>query len=482
MPDRGKGQRQGRGWWKGKCECRPGYTVTITTNDGEENKTLCQAPTVVLAKFLNNKTSGYKYKNKQAQEIEDEGSTNRVVETIPNQNKYTKLANVRNNSKVTKLSTLRSEDGIKLSPSRSDRRNSRYKTSWEARELSRMKELSEKNRKSQEGNEKGETGERVESKEESHGERIDEGNTERVKTLDETAMRDNKEMSDNDQDNKNNKGDEGQETKVGDNSNASQAKDVAKETNDIIKKIKVINSSNRHSTSHSRDLGGTGRTNSKELNVEYLSSNEQRLLESNENRNYRRGRKNSSPSKNINNEDDEVYRNLKTIQDDINQYIRQQKTQDEQEDRLKNHKLVDEDIAQNEEITQNEDITQNEEVTKNENVKEGESGNARGDVQYDGKLSQSGTEEFDTNVSLEVIKEANENLRKSNKESLKRNEDSVKRNEDRRTNHRDEDFEDGNSTETLIMLEDKKGRIKDLSEYDHRKHIKEYVKPIIIFE
>lgn len=46
VPDRGKGQRQGRGWKMGKCECRPGYT--ITTPGGM----ICQSPSMMLAKFL----------------------------------------------------------------------------------------------------------------------------------------------------------------------------------------------------------------------------------------------------------------------------------------------------------------------------------------------------------------------------------------------------------------------------------------------
>lgn len=365
---------------------------------------------------------------------------------------------------MTKLSTLRSEDGLKLTPTRSDRRNSRYKTSWEARELNRMKELGEKNKKNQEENEKGETGERGQTKEENNGERDDTG----LKTFDESVNNDDVEKTDSTQIN-NDKGDDAQEvTKVVDNNNNDfRTKDVNQETNDIIRKIKAINSNTKHSTAQSRELSGIRRINSKELNVDTLRSNEQKLLESNENRNYRRGRKyNLSQNNNNNNEEDEMYRNLKTIQDDINQYIRQQQNQEEQEDRLKNHKLIDE------------------EVTQNEDIKEVEINNAKGDVHDDGKLSQSGTEEFDTNVSLEVIKEANENLRKSDGESPKRNDDRDKINEYGRTNHREdkEDFEEGNSTETLIMLEDKKGRIKDLSEYDHRKHIKDYVKPIIIFE
>ncbi len=36
----------------GKCECRPGYTLY---EDETTNTTICQPPTVVLARFLNNK-------------------------------------------------------------------------------------------------------------------------------------------------------------------------------------------------------------------------------------------------------------------------------------------------------------------------------------------------------------------------------------------------------------------------------------------
>ncbi|XP_050543701.1 uncharacterized protein LOC126906845 [Daktulosphaira vitifoliae] len=49
VPDRGKGTRKGRGWKMGKCECRPGYTAAATA----EGRTVCQAPTVSLARFLN---------------------------------------------------------------------------------------------------------------------------------------------------------------------------------------------------------------------------------------------------------------------------------------------------------------------------------------------------------------------------------------------------------------------------------------------
>lgn len=37
----------------GKCECRPGYTAST---DDATNTTVCQPPTVILAKFLNNRT------------------------------------------------------------------------------------------------------------------------------------------------------------------------------------------------------------------------------------------------------------------------------------------------------------------------------------------------------------------------------------------------------------------------------------------
>ncbi|XP_014260557.1 uncharacterized protein LOC106673101 [Cimex lectularius] len=48
VPDRGKGQRKGRGWKMGKCECRPTYTL-VTSKAG---KSTCQPPSVELAKFL----------------------------------------------------------------------------------------------------------------------------------------------------------------------------------------------------------------------------------------------------------------------------------------------------------------------------------------------------------------------------------------------------------------------------------------------
>lgn len=53
VPDRGKGQRRGRGWKLGKCECRPGFTTAV---DEETGKITCQPPTVLLAKFLNTKS------------------------------------------------------------------------------------------------------------------------------------------------------------------------------------------------------------------------------------------------------------------------------------------------------------------------------------------------------------------------------------------------------------------------------------------
>jgi hypothetical protein len=37
----------------GKCECRPGYALYV---DEAANTTMCQPPTVVLARFLNNRT------------------------------------------------------------------------------------------------------------------------------------------------------------------------------------------------------------------------------------------------------------------------------------------------------------------------------------------------------------------------------------------------------------------------------------------
>jgi hypothetical protein len=52
VPDRGKGTRRGRGWKMGKCECRPGFTAVLVPGDAN-NATVCQPPTVTLAKFLN---------------------------------------------------------------------------------------------------------------------------------------------------------------------------------------------------------------------------------------------------------------------------------------------------------------------------------------------------------------------------------------------------------------------------------------------
>lgn len=52
VPDRGKGTRRGRGWKMGKCECRPGFTAVPVPRD-TNNVTVCQPPTVTLAKFLN---------------------------------------------------------------------------------------------------------------------------------------------------------------------------------------------------------------------------------------------------------------------------------------------------------------------------------------------------------------------------------------------------------------------------------------------
>lgn len=52
VPDRGKGTRRGRGWKMGKCECRPGFTA-VPVPGGVDNATVCQPPSVTLAKFLN---------------------------------------------------------------------------------------------------------------------------------------------------------------------------------------------------------------------------------------------------------------------------------------------------------------------------------------------------------------------------------------------------------------------------------------------
>ncbi|KAL1459140.1 hypothetical protein WDU94_011147 [Cyamophila willieti] len=422
VPDRGKGQRQGRGWWKGKCECRPGYTVTIVIGPDNENKTLCQAPTVVLAKFLNNKTNSYKYKSKQhglGQETYQDESSN-----ASQSNKYTtKLSNVRNNSKVTKLSSLRSteEDRTKLVPVRSnnDRRNSRYKTNWETRELNRMKELQEKNRKEQE-DESVQKGEQRDDNEGNHNE-----------------------------DYKNVAEQEGANNNI-------QTKDVSQDTtNEILRKINAINASHKQAGGTSRERSVSRRINSKELNVDGLSNGEQRLLGSQENGgNHRRGRKyntGNTDKENLNenkengsiSKEEETFRNLKTIQDDINEYIRQEQKRQEQEDRLKNHKIIDQDENEEEII----------------------------------------------DSLVEVVNKTSDEDKRSDLERSRKNADTRNNQRnivDRRKNHKeeqqdgDDEFEDKNSTETLIMVEDKK---KDLSDYEqHRKHIKDYVKPIIIFE
>lgn len=58
VPDRGKGQRKGRGWKMGKCECRPGFTPN---RDEKTNITTCLPPVVSIAKFLNSKS--YQFSN-----------------------------------------------------------------------------------------------------------------------------------------------------------------------------------------------------------------------------------------------------------------------------------------------------------------------------------------------------------------------------------------------------------------------------------
>ncbi|XP_018898469.2 uncharacterized protein [Bemisia tabaci] len=58
VPDRGKGQRKGRGWKVGKCECRPGFTPN---RDEKTNITTCLPPVVTIAKFLNSKS--YQFNN-----------------------------------------------------------------------------------------------------------------------------------------------------------------------------------------------------------------------------------------------------------------------------------------------------------------------------------------------------------------------------------------------------------------------------------
>lgn len=51
VPDRGKGQRKGRGWRIGKCECRPGYSTILI-----KNETSCIINTETLTKLFNSKT------------------------------------------------------------------------------------------------------------------------------------------------------------------------------------------------------------------------------------------------------------------------------------------------------------------------------------------------------------------------------------------------------------------------------------------
>lgn len=77
VPDRSKGQRKGRGWKMGKCECRPGYTQY---EDETSGTTVCQPPTVVLARFLNNRTekqisTGAKYHDETAETTATSTST-----------------------------------------------------------------------------------------------------------------------------------------------------------------------------------------------------------------------------------------------------------------------------------------------------------------------------------------------------------------------------------------------------------------------
>lgn len=53
VPDRGRGQRRGRSWRLGKCDCRPGYVTVVNEKTGAIT---CQPPAVRLAKFLNNES------------------------------------------------------------------------------------------------------------------------------------------------------------------------------------------------------------------------------------------------------------------------------------------------------------------------------------------------------------------------------------------------------------------------------------------
>lgn len=85
VPDRSKGQRKGRGWKMGKCECRPGYTLY---EEETSKNIICQPPTVVLARFLNNKTEKSmklpytSNSNKQSNESTDVHNT--IIRTIEN--------------------------------------------------------------------------------------------------------------------------------------------------------------------------------------------------------------------------------------------------------------------------------------------------------------------------------------------------------------------------------------------------------------
>lgn len=74
VPDRGKGTRRGRGWKMGKCECRPGFTAVPVPGDAN-NATVCQPPTVTLAKFLN-----------MSDEFNKKGTTTKVAVPVDDDN------------------------------------------------------------------------------------------------------------------------------------------------------------------------------------------------------------------------------------------------------------------------------------------------------------------------------------------------------------------------------------------------------------
>lgn len=102
VPDRSKGQRKGRGWKMGKCECRPGYTASTDNT----NATVCQPPSVILAKFLNNRTETLSAKSETRQvsiAVSTVGNKRQNIESPEttynnnnNNNNYKNNSNIRN--------------------------------------------------------------------------------------------------------------------------------------------------------------------------------------------------------------------------------------------------------------------------------------------------------------------------------------------------------------------------------------------------